>query len=464
MSGPDAAGQLAETLAAYERGEINVLINAMLLAEGWNSPRATVCMHLAPTASKRVYQQRIGRIMRTHPRKEAGIVVDFVPKGATHNERVVSLHSLLDADFYREGARVTPAPRRRVQRRARRRLTPASWLVPVTPDVKPPPRRDPARVAAHRPALPRRGGAAVLGDDRRPADPLRRARDVRAEADRRPRVEGGARAVPVHVRGGEPESPPADDGARRPRLDAGRARRLRRPRHARHPGADVGEGPDRRDPHPPARDRRRAAGRAGSDPRALDVEARAARRARCRTGARARSSRRRSGCSARSRTRAGTGTRRTPRSSSTPRSSCRWRSARRCSRRPRATRRARTSCSDAARGAARARSRGRRGSRRQPAGAEAGCHPACAGAARRKKKTGDSPPSTQATEGAAGDGATQSGEPGAPTKAFVAAAKKPLLSPYMLPQGNRAKPRHKARARAGLRGPNSAGAHSAPEP
>jgi len=108
----------------------------MLLAEGWNSPRATVCMHLAPTASRRVYQQRIGRIMRIHPRKEAGIVVDFVPKAATHNDRVVSLHSLLDADFYREGARVTPAPRRRVQRRARRRLTPAPWLVPVTPDVK----------------------------------------------------------------------------------------------------------------------------------------------------------------------------------------------------------------------------------------------------------------------------------------------------------------------------------------
>ena len=136
VSGRTPPVKLAETLAAYERGEINVLINAMLLAEGWNSPRATVVMHLAPTASKRVYQQRIGRIMRTHPRKEAGIVVDFVPKNATHNERVVSLHSLLDSDFYREGARVTPAPRRRVQRRARRRLTPASWLVPVTPDVR----------------------------------------------------------------------------------------------------------------------------------------------------------------------------------------------------------------------------------------------------------------------------------------------------------------------------------------
>jgi superfamily II DNA or RNA helicase len=136
VSGRTPPVRLAETLAAYERGEINVLINAMLLAEGWNSPRATVCMHLAPTASRRVYQQRIGRIMRTHPRKEAGIVVDFVPKAATHNERVVSLHSLLDADFYREGARVTPAPRRRIQRRARRKLTPAPWLVPVTPDVR----------------------------------------------------------------------------------------------------------------------------------------------------------------------------------------------------------------------------------------------------------------------------------------------------------------------------------------
>jgi ribonuclease E len=135
VSGRTPPVKLAEILAAYERAEIDVLINAMLLAEGWNSPRATVVMHLAPTASKRVYQQRIGRIMRMHPRKEAGIVVDFTPKAATHNDRVVSLHSLLGADFYREGARVTPAPRRRVQRRARRKLTPAAWLVPVTPDV-----------------------------------------------------------------------------------------------------------------------------------------------------------------------------------------------------------------------------------------------------------------------------------------------------------------------------------------
>jgi ribonuclease E len=135
VSGKTPPVRLAEILAGYERGDVDVLVNAMLLAEGWNSPRATVVMHLAPTASRRVYQQRIGRIMRLHPRKEAGVVVDFVQKGATHNDRVITLHSLLGSDFYREGARVTPAPRRRVQRKARRRLSPAPWLVPVTPDV-----------------------------------------------------------------------------------------------------------------------------------------------------------------------------------------------------------------------------------------------------------------------------------------------------------------------------------------
>jgi ribonuclease E len=136
VSGRTPPVQLAETLAAYERGEINVLVNAQLLAEGWNSPRATVCMHLAPTASRRVYQQRIGRIMRLAPRKEAGVVVDFVDEAATHNERTITIHSLLDADFYRPGARVTPAPRRRIQRRAKRKLSPAPWLVPVTPDPR----------------------------------------------------------------------------------------------------------------------------------------------------------------------------------------------------------------------------------------------------------------------------------------------------------------------------------------
>ena len=78
VSGETPKRQLTRILADYERGEIDVLVNAQLLAEGWNTPRATVCMHLAPTASRRIYQQRVGRVTRRHPGKEAGIVIDFV--------------------------------------------------------------------------------------------------------------------------------------------------------------------------------------------------------------------------------------------------------------------------------------------------------------------------------------------------------------------------------------------------
>ncbi len=105
-----------------------MLVNAQLLAEGWNSPRATVCMHLAPTASKRIYQQRVGRVTRRHPGKEAGIVVDFVHPATTHDDPVVTLHSLLDRDVYRGGAIVVGPVRRGRGRRLRveRRVLPVS--------------------------------------------------------------------------------------------------------------------------------------------------------------------------------------------------------------------------------------------------------------------------------------------------------------------------------------------------
>jgi superfamily II DNA or RNA helicase len=126
VSGETPKRELATILARYERGEIDVLINAQLLAEGWNSPRATVCVHLAPTASKRIYQQRVGRVTRRHPGKEAGLVVDFVHPATKHDDPVVTLHSLLDRDVYRGGAIVVGPVRRGRGRRVRveRRVLP----------------------------------------------------------------------------------------------------------------------------------------------------------------------------------------------------------------------------------------------------------------------------------------------------------------------------------------------------
>ena len=130
VSGETPKRELTRTLAAYERGEIDVLVNAQLLAEGWNSPRATVCMHLAPTASKRIYQQRVGRVTRRTPGKEAGIVVDFVHPATPNDDPVVTLHSLLDRDVYRGGA-IVVGP---VRRGRGRRLRVERRVVPVTAD------------------------------------------------------------------------------------------------------------------------------------------------------------------------------------------------------------------------------------------------------------------------------------------------------------------------------------------
>ncbi len=126
VSGETPKRELAEVLARYERGAVDVLINAQLLAEGWNSPRATVCVHLAPTASKRIYQQRVGRVTRRHPGKEAGLVVNFVHPATKHDDPVVTLHSLLDRDVYRGGAIVVGPVRRGRGRRVRveRRVLP----------------------------------------------------------------------------------------------------------------------------------------------------------------------------------------------------------------------------------------------------------------------------------------------------------------------------------------------------
>ena len=87
-------------------------------------------MHLAPTASRRIYQQRVGRVTRRQPGKEAGIVVDFVHPATKHDDPVVTLHSLLDRDVYRGGA-IVVGP---VRRGRGRRLRVERRVLPVTAD------------------------------------------------------------------------------------------------------------------------------------------------------------------------------------------------------------------------------------------------------------------------------------------------------------------------------------------
>ncbi len=77
------SGDRAEVLAAFGRGEYNVLCNSMLLTEGWDCPGVDCIVVLRPTKVRSLYCQMIGRGTRLHPGKESLLVLDFL----WHTER-----------------------------------------------------------------------------------------------------------------------------------------------------------------------------------------------------------------------------------------------------------------------------------------------------------------------------------------------------------------------------------------
>ena len=229
VSGQTPKRELAEILAGFERGEVDVLCNAQLLAEGWNSPRATICMHLAPTASRRIYQQRVGRVTRRAPGKEAGLVIDFVHPATTHDETIVTLHSLLDRDVYRGGAIVVGPVRRGRGRKVRveRRIVPVSDVEEKRMEVL---EREIWRIAVENLDYPEQHAWAALAGARVNTQGWRRARAM-LQNDQHQRAPP---PLPADLRAAQPQRPAAAESAggdRRPR----RFRRLRRrDRHRRH--------------------------------------------------------------------------------------------------------------------------------------------------------------------------------------------------------------------------------------
>lgn len=73
----------AEKLAAFDRGEYNVLCNSMLLTEGWDCPSVDCIIVLRPTKIRSLYCQMVGRGTRLHPGKDHLLLLDFL----WHTER-----------------------------------------------------------------------------------------------------------------------------------------------------------------------------------------------------------------------------------------------------------------------------------------------------------------------------------------------------------------------------------------
>ena len=263
---------------------------------GTRRARPSACTSRRPRAGACTSSGSAASCARTRARRPASSSTSSIRR-ATHNDRTVTIHSLLDADFYRPGARVTPAPRRRVQRRARRKLSPAPGSSRSRPiraaGCSSSSASGSGSIPASSPTTSSCSGRAIAGRQLR-FDERQQFAEKLAKATRECRETFLMSCA-------------AENPNRRLRLAALGDRVATSVDRASFDdlvsmvtlGADVGEGPRARHPHPPAGDRRGEGRRAGGHRRAGRGGS-PARPASSRTAARAPSCPTRSGSSARS--------------------------------------------------------------------------------------------------------------------------------------------------------------------
>ncbi len=80
-----------DTIAKYRAGEIDVLVNCMVLTEGFDAPETNCIIMARPTQSSSLYTQMVGRGTRIAPGKDDLLVLDIVDAGRVG---VSSLNSL----------------------------------------------------------------------------------------------------------------------------------------------------------------------------------------------------------------------------------------------------------------------------------------------------------------------------------------------------------------------------------
>ena len=75
----------AEKLTRFKSGETKILVNALLLGEGYDEPSLDCVICLRPTRIRSFYAQMIGRGTRIHPGKENLLILDFLWLSRQHN-------------------------------------------------------------------------------------------------------------------------------------------------------------------------------------------------------------------------------------------------------------------------------------------------------------------------------------------------------------------------------------------
>jgi superfamily II DNA or RNA helicase len=76
----------------FRTGQVQVLVNCMVLTEGFDAPWASCAVIARPTQSNSLYIQMVGRVLRPYPGKADALVLDLV--GASANNKLMTLIDL----------------------------------------------------------------------------------------------------------------------------------------------------------------------------------------------------------------------------------------------------------------------------------------------------------------------------------------------------------------------------------
>ena len=80
-----------EVYEDYRSGKIQVLVNCMVLTEGFDMPQAEVAVIARPTQSASLYMQMVGRVLRPYPGKKEALVLDLVGASAHRLRTLIDL-------------------------------------------------------------------------------------------------------------------------------------------------------------------------------------------------------------------------------------------------------------------------------------------------------------------------------------------------------------------------------------
>jgi DNA repair protein RadD len=84
IDGSTPVGERDAILARLASGTVEVVVNCMVLTEGWDQPEVSCVCIARPTKSMALYRQMVGRVLRAAPGKSDAIVIDHADVTREH--------------------------------------------------------------------------------------------------------------------------------------------------------------------------------------------------------------------------------------------------------------------------------------------------------------------------------------------------------------------------------------------